>query len=84
MPDLRASHLHEKAELNELVEVLKKVKLGDFSVRVAYEKGDSLSRVGELLNDIIALNEQTANELVYVGKVVGQEGRMTSARRSAP
>src|SRR6185312_5785594 len=33
-------------------------------------------RAGELLNDIIGLNEHMAGELTRVGKVVGQEGRM--------
>ena len=35
-----------------------------------------LSRVGELLNDVIGLNEHMTGELVRVAKVVGQEGKM--------
>src|SRR5215208_4614891 len=66
-----------QAELDQLVDVLKAVKQGDFSVRVAYHKDGLLARVGELLNDIIGLNEHAAEELVRVGKIVGQEGRMT-------
>lgn len=65
-----------RAELEQLVEVLKAVKAGDFSVRFEYEKHGLLTRAGELLNDIINLNEHMAAELVRVGRVVGQEGRM--------
>ncbi|HMA96930.1 MAG TPA: HAMP domain-containing protein, partial [Polyangiaceae bacterium] len=65
-----------RAEIAQLVDVLKAVKAGDFSVRFEYEKRGHLTRAGELLNDIIGLNEHTASELVRVGRVVGQEGRM--------
>ncbi|WP_439956697.1 HAMP domain-containing protein [Oligoflexus tunisiensis] len=70
--------------MEQLVEVLKSVKAGDFSVRFDYEKGDILGRVGELLNDIIGLNEHLSNELVRVGKIVGQEGRMTERASVGP
>jgi hypothetical protein len=43
-----------KNEVDRLVEVLKFVKNGDFSVRVPYEKGGILSSAGELINDIIS------------------------------
>jgi HAMP domain-containing protein/signal transduction histidine kinase/ActR/RegA family two-component response regulator len=65
-----------REEVDHLIEVLKAVKQGDFSVRFEYQKGGVLSRAGELLNDIIGLNEHTCGEIVRVGKVVGQEGKM--------
>jgi HAMP domain-containing protein/signal transduction histidine kinase/CheY-like chemotaxis protein len=71
-------------EIELLVEVLKAIKGGDFSVRLPYEKGGILSRAGELLNDIIGLNEHMAHELVRVGKIVGQEGRMTERASVGP
>ena len=64
-------------ELESLVEVLKSVKQGDFSVRIRHQKDGIVSRVGELLNDIIGLNEDMTGEFVRVGKIVGQEGKMT-------
>jgi HAMP domain-containing protein/signal transduction histidine kinase/ActR/RegA family two-component response regulator len=73
-----------KDQIDSLIAALKAVKSGDFSTRVVYERGDRLSRVAELLNDIIALNEQTANELTAVSKVVGQEGRMTERAKVGP
>ena len=65
-----------RSEVEHLLEVLKAVKQGDFSARFEYQKHGILSRVGELLNDVIGLNEHMAVELVRVAKVVGQEGKM--------
>jgi HAMP domain-containing protein/signal transduction histidine kinase/CheY-like chemotaxis protein len=71
-------------EIEQLVEVLKMMKDGDFSVRLPYEKGGILNRAGELLNDILGLNEHMALEFLRVGKIVGQEGRMTERASVGP
>src|ERR1700747_183328 len=42
-----------RAEVESLVEVLKAVKQGDFSVRFDYEKRGVLTRVGEILTRLI-------------------------------
>jgi HAMP domain-containing protein/signal transduction histidine kinase/ActR/RegA family two-component response regulator len=73
-----------KGEIDQLVDVLKAVKTGNFSVRVPFEKGGILSAAGELINDIISLNEHMANEFLRVGKIVGQEGRMTERASVGP
>ena len=65
-----------RVEVEQLVEVLQAVKQGDFTVRFATNKEGILGRVGELLNDVIGMNEHMTGELVRVGKVVGQEGKM--------
>ena len=65
-----------RTEVEQLVEVLQAVKQGDFTVRFATNKEGILGRVGELLNDVIGMNEHLTGELVRVGKVVGQEGKM--------
>src|SRR6185312_16070184 len=65
-----------RAEVEHLQEVLKAIKQGDFTARFEVQRTGILSRAGELLNDIIGLNEHMAGELTRVGKVVGQEGRM--------
>src|SRR5229473_3322009 len=59
-----------KHEVEQLVEVLIAVKQGDFSVRLPYRRDGILGRAGELLNDILGLNEHMANEFVRVGKIV--------------
>ena len=71
-------------EIEHLVEVLKAMKEGNFSVRLPYEKGGLLSRAGELLNDILGLNEHMAHEFLRVGKIVGQEGRMAERASVGP
>ena len=66
-----------RSEVEQLMEVLKAVKQGNFKARFESPQKDGiLSRAGELLNDIIGLNEHMTSELVRVGKVVGQEGKM--------
>jgi HAMP domain-containing protein/signal transduction histidine kinase/CheY-like chemotaxis protein len=71
-------------EVEHLIEVLKAVKHGNFTVRVSQGRGGSLSRAGELLNDIIGLNEHMSQELLRVGRIVGQEGRMTERASVGP
>jgi HAMP domain-containing protein/signal transduction histidine kinase/CheY-like chemotaxis protein len=73
-----------QGELEQLVEVLKGVKGGDFSVRLPYHRDGILARAGELLNDIIGLNEHLSGELLRVGKIVGQEGKMTERASVGP
>jgi HAMP domain-containing protein/signal transduction histidine kinase/AmiR/NasT family two-component response regulator len=73
-----------KNEIDLLVDVLKAVKNGNFSVRLPYEKGGILTGAGELINDIISLNEHMAHEFLRVGKIVGQEGRMTERASVGP
>ncbi len=71
-------------EIEQLVEILKLVKQGDFSARFPYQKNGILGEVGELLNDIISLNEHMSSEFFRVGKIVGQEGRMTERASVGP
>ncbi|MDP2342343.1 MAG: HAMP domain-containing protein [Deltaproteobacteria bacterium] len=73
-----------KLEIEALIEVLKAVKAGDFDIRLPYKKDGILSRAGELLNDVVGLNEHLATELSRVGKVVGQEGRMAERASVGP
>jgi HAMP domain-containing protein/signal transduction histidine kinase/ActR/RegA family two-component response regulator len=73
-----------KVEVEQLVEFLKAVKGGEFSARLPYKKDGILSRAGELLNDIIGLNEHLSAELTRVGRVVGQEGRMAERASVGP
>nr|WP_218110214.1 HAMP domain-containing protein [Oligoflexus tunisiensis] len=83
-PGMDSLSMAHRDEIERLVEVLMAVKQGNFSVRLEYNKGDILSRAGELLNDIIGLNEHLSTELLRVGKIVGQEGRMTERASVGP
>ncbi|MES1185151.1 MAG: HAMP domain-containing protein, partial [Myxococcales bacterium] len=75
-PDWESQPLASRAEVDHLIDVLEAFRRGDLTARFRSSKHGPLSRVGELLNDIIAMNQQTTSELVRVGKVVGQDGRM--------
>ncbi|MBY0472426.1 HAMP domain-containing protein [bacterium] len=66
-----------RGEIDQLVEVLKAVQSGNFSVRYNSTKSGILNDAASILNDIISLNEQMSSELLRVGRIVGQEGRMT-------
>ena len=64
-------------QLRALLQAVKAVRAGDFSVRMPLADEGIVSEIGEVLNDIIELNENMANEFVRVRNTVGQEGRMT-------
>jgi HAMP domain-containing protein/signal transduction histidine kinase/CheY-like chemotaxis protein len=63
-------------QLRKLLQVVKAVRQGDFSVRYPLGGEGMISDIGEVVNDIIELNDTTARELVRVSKVIGQEGKM--------
>ena len=69
--------LPPREQLRQLLHTVKTVRAGDFQVRMPLDKEGIISEVGEVLNDIIELNENMANEFVRVRNTVGQEGRMT-------
>jgi len=66
-----------KAQLRSLLDALKVAKEGDFSVRLRTTKNGVMSEIAEAFNDVIGLNEKTANEFARVSKTVGEEGEMT-------
>ncbi|MES2803584.1 MAG: HAMP domain-containing protein, partial [Bdellovibrionota bacterium] len=53
------------------------MRRGDFSVRLPVGQEGIIAEIGEVLNDIIELNENMATEFVRVRSTVGQEGKMT-------
>ncbi len=65
-----------KNELKQLLHVMKAVRQGDFSVRCTPTDG-IVGEIGEVMNDLIEMNEGIANEFTHIAKVVGQEGKMT-------
>src|SRR5678816_2133033 len=64
-------------QLQHLLRTVKAVRRGDFSVRLPAGQHGIIGEIGEVLNEIIELNETMANEFVRVGRIVGQEGKMT-------
>ncbi len=74
--DLPLDELPPREQLRLLLHAVKAVRSGDFSVRMPLEQEGIIAEIGEVLNDIIEINENMANEFVRVRSTVGQEGRM--------
>ena len=65
------------AQLRPLLDALEAAKAGDFSVRLPDRRNGVLGQIYKTFNEVIALNEKQAQEIVRVGRLVGREGRMT-------
>jgi HAMP domain-containing protein/signal transduction histidine kinase/ActR/RegA family two-component response regulator len=65
-----------KEQLRQLLFTVKAVRRGDFAARMPVGNEGIIAEIGEVLNDIIELNENMANEFVRVRSTVGQEGKM--------
>ncbi|HVM83745.1 MAG TPA: HAMP domain-containing protein, partial [Candidatus Binatia bacterium] len=55
------------------------MRMGDFSVRLPKDQIGIAGKISDLFNEIVAANEQMAQQLEQVGQVVGREGK-TSKR----
>ena len=64
-------------ELRHLLQTVKAVRQGNFTVRFPLLGEGIVTEIGEVLNDIIELNQDMAEEFVRVSRTVGQEGKMT-------
>src|SRR4051812_1716462 len=49
-----------KLQLRSVLHAVKAVRAGDFSVRVPIDSEGTIAEIGEVLNDIIAINEEMA------------------------
>src|SRR4051794_3431471 len=63
------------ADLRDLLQALRAVRAGDFSVRLATDRVGFMGKVADTLNEIVAANQSMAVQLERVGQVVGREGR---------
>src|SRR6266700_6373004 len=75
--EIPSSSASSKAQLRQLLQVIKAVRQGNFSVRCSTSGEGIVSEIGEVLNDIVQLNDDMAKEFVRISKVVGHEGKMT-------
>ncbi|MBV9553963.1 MAG: HAMP domain-containing protein, partial [Alphaproteobacteria bacterium] len=65
----------EEADLRQLLKALQAVRVGDFSVRLPPDRTGIGGKIADAFNDIVAANERMAQQLEYVGQVVGREGK---------
>ncbi len=66
-----------------LLAALRKVKKGDFSVRLPVDQTGVAAAVAEAFNDVIELMEESTKELDRISRVVGKEGQIKQ-RASLP
>ena len=74
-PDESAPNVSSPAELQELLQALRAMRSGDFSVRMGVEHEGLLGKIADTFNDIVTSNERMAQQLERVGQVVGREGK---------
>ena len=64
----------KEAELQKLLNVLKRAINGDLTVRLT--ESDELGEIVLLFNQWVSLNEKFAHEIVEISKKVGEEGKL--------
>ena len=69
------------AELGIILASLQRMQEGDFSVRLPGSWVGLPGKIADTFNDIVAANEQMADELKRVGQAVGKEGRTRERTR---
>jgi hypothetical protein len=69
-----AAHAADELDMVALLDALQAMRMGDFSVRMPSNQIGLAGKVADAFNDIIAVNQRMAQELVVIGKVVGREG----------
>ncbi|TMD31951.1 MAG: HAMP domain-containing protein [Chloroflexi bacterium] len=70
--DTRPDVVDERA----VVQALRKLRRGDFSVRLPAGQSGVLGEIADGINDVAELNERVSTELDRITRVVGREGRV--------
>ncbi len=70
-----ASNGSPELNLNQLLDVLRAMQEGDFSVRLPGSQVGVAGKICDAFNTIIAANQRIAQQLEHVGEVVGRQGK---------
>src|SRR3954471_21103396 len=70
-----------KPEMQVLLSALRKMRDGDFSVRLPDSWTGLNGKVADAFNEIVGANQQMARELNRIGQAVGKEGRTRERTR---
>src|ERR1700682_1372452 len=62
-------------DLRHMLQALQAMRVGDFSVRLPADRTGLAGKIADTFNEIVAANERMAQQLEYVGQVVGREGK---------
>src|SRR4029077_5081363 len=65
----------EAPDLYELLHAMEAMRAGDFSVRLSRDRQGPMGRISVLFNEIVAANQNMAQQLERIGKSVGEQGR---------
>ena len=60
----------------DLVNALRRLRRGDFTVRLAEDGNDDDCEIASLFNEVVGLNQQITEEFERLSKVVGKEGKI--------
>ena len=71
----RASAHGPDLDLNQLLDVLRAMQAGDFSVRLPGSQVGVAGKICDAFNTIIGANQRIAQQLEQVGEVVGRQGK---------
>src|SRR6516165_5363520 len=63
------------SDLRQMLHALQAMRVGDFSVRLPADRTGIAGKIADTFNEIVAANERMAQQLEYVGQVVGREGK---------
>jgi PAS domain S-box-containing protein len=63
-------------EQEEILEALRSVGRGDFSVRLPTDGTGIRGEIAEAFNEVVELNARTARELRRISRIVGRQGRI--------
>jgi HAMP domain-containing protein/CheY-like chemotaxis protein/signal transduction histidine kinase len=77
------TELADALDAKQLLGVLTALKKGDFSARMPSDLTGLAGKIADTLNEIIEINEQMAEGITVVSRVVGRDGRLTQ-RASVP
>ena len=60
----------------ELILALRKLRQGDFTVRMPEDGTDADVELATLFNEVVSLNQQMTGEFERLSRVVGKEGKI--------
>src|SRR5436309_3530123 len=64
-------------DTKELLQVLKEVRNGNFTVRMPIDNVGLDGKICDTLNEIISLNEKMMIEFTRAGNTIGKQGKLT-------
>src|SRR5258706_12240220 len=70
-----ASESGPELNLNQLLDALRAMQSGNFSVRLPGSQVGVAGKICDAFNTIIAANQRIAQQLEHVGEVVGRQGK---------